>query len=94
MGDDGTTNEVANGFFGELSLGNNSVNGRTTPTFPFLKPINPEAVMALVPCGTRYVLAESLDLLKGIVKCCQRFVDGKPQKFDRCHCSDNSNSDI
>jgi diacylglycerol kinase family enzyme len=47
-----------------------------------LKPINPEAVMALVPCGTRNVLAKSSDLPKRIVECCQRFVNGKPQKFD------------
>jgi diacylglycerol kinase family enzyme len=39
-------------------------------------------VMALVPCGTRNVLAKSSDLPKRIVECCQRFVNGKPQKFD------------
>jgi diacylglycerol kinase (ATP) len=38
--------------------------------------------MALVPSGTRNVLAKSLDLPEGIVECCQRFVNGKPQKID------------
>lgn len=38
--------------------------------------------MALVPCGTRNVLAKSSDLPKRIVECCQRFVNGKPQKID------------
>jgi diacylglycerol kinase (ATP) len=47
-----------------------------------LKPINPEAMMGLVPSGSRNVLAKSLDLLDGIVECCQRFVNGKPQKID------------
>jgi diacylglycerol kinase (ATP) len=47
-----------------------------------LKPLNPEAVITLVPCGTRNVLAKSLDLPRGIVECCQRFVNGKPQKID------------
>jgi diacylglycerol kinase family enzyme len=91
-GGDGTINEVANGFFEELLLGSNSGNDQSTPASPILKPINPEAVIALVPCGTRNVLAKSLDLPKGIVECCQRFVNGKPQ--DRCHCSGNSNSSI
>lgn len=82
LGGDGTINEVANGFFEEISLGNSSGNDQTTPASPILKPINPEAVMALVPSGTRNVLAKSLDLPEGIVECCQRFVNGKPQKID------------
>jgi diacylglycerol kinase family enzyme len=38
--------------------------------------------MALVPSGTRNVLAKSLDLPEGVVECCQNFVKGKPQKID------------
>jgi diacylglycerol kinase (ATP) len=57
LGGDGTINEVANGFFEELLLGNNSGNGQSTPASPILKSINPEAVIALAPCGTRNVLA-------------------------------------
>ena len=82
LGGDGTINEVANGFFEEISLGNSSGNDQTTPASPILNPINPEAVMALVPSGTRNVLAKSLDLPEGIAECCQRFVNGKPQKID------------
>ena len=77
LGGDGTINEVANGFFEEISLGNSSGNDQTTLASPILKPINPGAVMALVPSGTRNVLAKSLDLPEGIVECCQRFVNGK-----------------
>ena len=47
-----------------------------------MKPINPEAMMGLVPSGSRNVLAKSLDLPEGIVECCQRFVNAKPQKID------------
>ena len=38
--------------------------------------------MGLVPSGSRNVLAKSLDLPDGIIECCQRFVNGKPQKID------------
>ena len=82
FGGDGTINEVANGFFEEIALRNNSSNDKTTPASPTLKPINPEAMMGLVPSGSRNVLAKSLDLPDGIVECCQRFVNAKPQKID------------
>jgi diacylglycerol kinase (ATP) len=82
LGGDGTINEVANGFFDELTLGNNTSNDKTTSTSPILKPINPEAMMGLVPAGTRNVIAKSLDLPDGIVECCQRFVNAKQQKID------------
>jgi len=82
LGGDGTINEVANGFFEEITLGNNSSNSKTEPASPILKPINPEATMGLVPSGSRNVLAKSLDLPDGIVECCQRFVNAKPQKID------------
>jgi len=82
LGGDGTINEVANGFFEEITLGNNSSNNKTKPASPILKPINPQATMGLVPSGSRNVLAKSLDLPDGIVECCQRFVNAKPQKID------------
>ena len=82
LGGDGTINEVANGFFEEITLGNNSSYDKTIATSPILKPINPEATMGLVPSGSRNVLAKSLDLPDGIVECCQRFVNAKPQKID------------
>src|SRR5581483_8700217 len=72
IGGDGTINEVANGFFEEST----GVNGAS------LKQINPDAVMGLVPCGTRNVLAKSLELPEGIIPCCQNFIGGLPTKMD------------
>ena len=53
LGGDGTINEVANGFFEEISLGNSSGNDQTTPAPPILKPINPEAMMGRVPSWSK-----------------------------------------
>jgi diacylglycerol kinase (ATP) len=47
-----------------------------------LKPINSEAMMGVIPAGSRNVLAKSLDLPDGIVECCERFVNAKPQEID------------
>jgi diacylglycerol kinase (ATP) len=82
LGGDGTINEVANGFFEVITSGTTSSNDKTVPASPILKPINPEAMIGLIPSGSRNVLAKSLDLPDGIVECCQRFVNGKPQKID------------
>jgi diacylglycerol kinase family enzyme len=82
LGGDGTINEAANGFFEVITSGNTSSNDKTAPASPILKPINPEAMIGLIPSGSRNVLAKSLDLPDGIVECCQRFVNGKPQKID------------
>lgn len=68
IGGDGTINEVANGFFEEnLGIRNNA----SKSSKPRLKPINPSAKLAIVPCGTRNVLAKSLGLPIGIVECCK-----------------------
>jgi diacylglycerol kinase (ATP) len=76
LGGDGTINEVANGFFEEITSENNE------KAMPVLKPINPEAVLGIVPSGSRNVLAKSLNLPEGIVESCQRFVSAKPQNID------------
>jgi diacylglycerol kinase family enzyme len=47
-----------------------------------LKPVNPNAFMAIVPCGTRNVLAKSLDLPSQLEDCCQRIVNGNLVKID------------
>jgi diacylglycerol kinase (ATP) len=47
-----------------------------------LKPINPEALFAIVPSGTRNVLARSLGLPEGIVECCKAFSAGTSKKID------------
>jgi len=75
VGGDGTINEVANGFFEEQS----GVYGKTSVS---LKPINPDAVMGVVPCGTRNVLSKSLGLPDTVVKCCRKFILGRPRKLD------------
>ena len=81
IGGDGTLNEVANGFFEEpVGIYSNKTAGRAGS--PSLKPINPDAVMAIVPCGTRNVLAKSLGLPEGVVECCRTFSLGEPKKID------------
>lgn len=72
IGGDGTINEVANGFFEEHT----GVRGYK------LRPINPDAIMGVVPCGTRNVLVRSLGLPAGVVESCQNFVGGTPTKID------------
>ena len=92
IGGDGLINEVANGFFtctvkkerGKDITASN--HGDATKVHEveqhILGPINPEAFMAVVPCGTRNVLARSLDLPSQLEDCCQRFVNGNPVKID------------
>lgn len=77
IGGDGTLNEVANGFF-EEQVGINNPGDRPRA----LKPINPDAVLAVVSCGTRNVLAKSLGLPEGVVECCRTFSSGSPKKID------------
>lgn len=72
IGGDGTINEVANGFFEESSGARDSK----------LRQINPDAIMGIVPCGTRNVLAKSLGLPEGVIESCQNFVGGAPAKMD------------
>src|ERR671911_502365 len=82
IGGDGTLNEVANGFFEEpVGIHSNKINGGL-PKFPPLRPINPDAIMGVVPAGTRNVLAKSLGLPEGIANCCKTFQLGKPKKMD------------
>jgi YegS/Rv2252/BmrU family lipid kinase len=72
IGGDGTINEVANGFFEERGGARGSR----------LNPINADAIMGVVPCGTRNVLAKSLGLPAGVVESCRNFVGGSPEKID------------
>ena len=76
IGGDGTINEVANGFF-ESNTGINNSKRSVAP-----KIINPDAIMGIVPCGTRNVLVRSLNLPEGIMECCHNFVGGSPRKID------------
>jgi diacylglycerol kinase family enzyme len=81
IGGDGTINEIANGFFEE----NTGIRNRVSKTNASrLKPINTNAKLAVVPCGTRNVLVKSLNLPGGVVECCKQIasVRNKPVKLD------------
>lgn len=94
IGGDGTLNEVANGFFEEpVGIHSNKINGGPPPKFPPLRPINPDAIMGVVPAGTRNVLAKSLGLPEGIANCCKTFQLGKPKKMDVIYATVTSQED-
>jgi YegS/Rv2252/BmrU family lipid kinase len=76
IGGDGTINEVVNGFF-EDRTGINAARRAAVP-----KIINPDAIMGIVPCGTRNVLVKSLGLPEGVLECCQNFVGHSASKID------------
>ena len=84
LGGDGTINGVSNGFFEEIIVGSyHNTNGNNSGfELPELRPINPRALMGIIPSGSRNILAKSLDLPVEITECCQRFMDAKPQKID------------
>src|SRR5918999_3193109 len=92
IGGDGTLNEVANGFFEEpvgIHSDKSSGPAGSTP----LKPINPDAIMGVVPAGTRNVLAKSLGLPEGITNCCTAFHLGNSKKLDVIHATVTSPED-
>src|SRR5918996_1437581 len=94
IGGDGTLNEVANGFFEEpVGIHSNKINSEPAAEFPPLKPINPDAIMGVVPAGTRNVLAKSLGLPEGIAECCKTFQLGKPKKMDVIYATVTSQED-
>jgi diacylglycerol kinase family enzyme len=90
IGGDGTINEVANGFFvfqEEDDNDNNNpditpITATAFPEPPTFRQINPNAVLGIVPSGTRNVLAKSLNLPTGDLECCKHFVGSKTQKID------------
>lgn len=93
IGGDGLINEVANGFFictvkegrvidrkdKDITVSNHEDANKVQH---ILEPVNPEALMAVVPCGTRNVLAKSLELPSQLEESCRRFVNGNPVKID------------
>src|SRR5690349_21781348 len=69
IGGDGTINEVANGFFeveekpvniGNQNNNNSNNNAHSAIGSTVVKAVNSEAIMALLPSGTRNVLVKSL----------------------------------
>lgn len=92
IGGDGTLNEVANGFFEEpVGIHSDKING-PAESAP-LKSINPDAIMGVIPAGTRNVLAKSLGLPEGIVACCKAFNLGKPKKIDAIYATATNKED-
>jgi diacylglycerol kinase (ATP) len=106
IGGDGTINEVANGFFiaEERQADKNNPtpsknndgqeNKNHLPPPDILKPVNSEAVMGIIPSGSRNVLAKSLNLPQGISECCHNFVQGNTQKLDVLTATVTSPSDL
>lgn len=84
IGGDGTINEVANGFFEQPRRSHKAAGNRARVmnARPVLKPINPEAVLGIIPTGTRNVLAKSLGIPEGIVASCRSFASGRPRWID------------
>src|ERR687895_1321716 len=92
IGGDGTLNEVANGFFEEpVGIHSDKIDGPVGSSS--LKPINPDAIMGVVPAGTRNVLAKSLGLPEGVAECCKTFQLGKPKKMDVIYATVTSQED-
>jgi diacylglycerol kinase (ATP) len=92
IGGDGTLNEVANGFFEEpVGIHSDKINGPAESAS--LKPINPDAIMGVIPAGTRNVLAKSLGLPEGIVACCKTFYVGEPKKIDAIYATATNKED-
>jgi diacylglycerol kinase family enzyme len=73
IGGDGMINEVANGFFEEdPEIQEVDLNTETSLLPPLaLNPINPKAIMAILPSGTRNVLVQSLNLPNDFEECCK-----------------------
>lgn len=94
IGGDGTINEVANGFFcvekrpnrssyvANVGNNNNNAHAGAIVDSMIVKAINSEAIMGVLPSGTRNVLVKSLDMPDGIEECCQTFACGKQKKID------------
>jgi diacylglycerol kinase (ATP) len=91
IGGDGTINEVANGFFEveekPVNIGNQNNNNRNNNAHSAIgstvvKAVNSEAIMALLPSGTRNVLVKSLGIPDGIEECCRTFAFGTQKQID------------
>jgi diacylglycerol kinase family enzyme len=86
IGGDGMINEVANGFFEDSSSMDYNFNTKIQDNansylslLP-LTPINPEAIMTVLPSGTRNVLIQSLNLPNDFKECCTALGNCKTTK--------------
>ncbi|HET9807788.1 MAG TPA: diacylglycerol kinase family protein, partial [Nitrososphaeraceae archaeon] len=77
IGGDGTLNEVANGFFEDSIKFSHS-----SKDFHKLIPISAEAVLGIVPAGTRNILAKSLNIPLDPQITCNKINKMRPKKID------------
>lgn len=75
IGGDGMVNEVANGFFNiridkDFNLENVKEN-KNSSKFVHLDAINSEAILTVLPGGTRNILVKSLELPSEMEECCK-----------------------
>lgn len=75
IGGDGMINEVANGFFKETLDKDfdlkNMKDDRNLSSFVHLDAINPDAILTILPGGTRNILVKSLGLPPEFEECCK-----------------------
>jgi diacylglycerol kinase (ATP) len=78
IGGDGIINEVTNGFFKENSNSNldsvdfKNIKHEDLVALTNVEPINPNAIMTILPGGTRNVLIRSLGLSPDFEECCKK----------------------
>lgn len=60
--------------------GSDSSSSSRLSSYPKLRPINPDAVITILPCGTRNVLVRSLGLPSDLEECCKVLAKSKATK--------------